>query len=574
MKREVQTLQARRHEHIVPLLSSWCLTFMESERLVGSLNLLFPYSSMTLHDWLNGSEPPQHWKNYDPKALKDYIYHSMTDICDAVAYLHKDIGGLISSHHDLKPDNILLFGKVWKLGDFGRTHLMHLSAGSDTEGRSGLGTFTYHPPEYYNDAGDRADVRHGRAFDVWSLGCIFVEFATVAVYGWSPQRLREFKGKRSNNTARSKVILSKRGSDDTSYHNNMIIVENWLRQLRDHDGSTNLTSILDIAEAMLKIDPYDRPLSWEVHLDLDELLNPNKTNAEKKHDTQNRVQAPNRRHPKKEQNPLQRAAIRGNKTRVECLLKAGWSDYHVDISKLDGEDKYPIVQMLVIAKYVKGMKWRRTTKILKQERLRISSSSRLTGNSRQQHQIQASRRYHETVTGFKNMNQRSPSSHPDISQAKTEKPVVLDQDGRGMTQLHRYCDENDFWRVRRLSDTLDSDSFAKVMTCEDSQGRLPLHYAAKNGSQRIVEHLLANFELDTTALVAWPDHEGRTPLHAAAQNGNEDTIRSLLKAHVNEMKYVKIEDQSEKTARDLALSRGAIELLDRILFPPSRIATA
>lgn len=152
--REVKTLRAREHEYIVPLLFSWIRRFTESEYQHASLNLLFPYAKTDLKEWLNLEEAPEMWREYDRKALKRYIYHSMQCLCDAVAYLHKNIGGYVSSHHDLKPGNILLSGKDWKIADFGRTHLIRLStSGSDTEGATGLGTSTYNPPEYFDSSG-------------------------------------------------------------------------------------------------------------------------------------------------------------------------------------------------------------------------------------------------------------------------------------------------------------------------------------------------------------------------------------------------------------------------------------
>lgn len=198
---------------------------MESECQVDSLYLLFPYAKMDLKQWLHLSKPPQDWRDVDNRVLKDYIYGSMKSLCDAVAYLHKVIEGSISSHHDLKPANILLFGKDWKIADFGRTHLIRLSAGSDTEGASGLGTYMYHPPEYWDSSGRRASVRHGRAFDIWALGCIIVEFATIAVHGWSTKSLWQFYEKRRANTASSNRLTDRGDSDDDSYHNNMNVVK-------------------------------------------------------------------------------------------------------------------------------------------------------------------------------------------------------------------------------------------------------------------------------------------------------------------------------------------------------------
>ena len=558
--REVETLRARRHEYIVPLLSSWTHQFIESERPGASLNLLFPYSSMTLDEWLNLSEPPWEWKNFDPSELKDYIYHSMKCLCSAVAYLHKEIDGLISSHHDLKPENILVFGKDWKIADFGRTHLIRLSAGSDTEGKSGLGSFTYHPPEYWNTAtGKHAYVRHGRAFDIWSLGCIFVESITVAIHGWSSQMLRTFKQRRNMNTSHLiEDFPDRRGDqDDHSYFNNMNIVTDWTRQLRRSDGSSRLESVLHITDAMLSTEPYDRPLSWEIYLDLDELLNPNKTRREKENETTMHVQRPNHHRPKTEQNPLHRSAVNANETRVMCLLKAGWSDYPVDIEKLKARDEYGIVKLLIMAKLIQRIRWRHKWRSI----LGKLSESMVPTNSgsagafpKHQHRVVTSNV--RSVLAAYELNESSPLSRSGASTGRATTDANLDLDEQGMTKLHHYCENGDFWKAKRVLETVFSESLQKLLTLEDSSGMLPLHYAARNGSQALVELLLESFKLNPTALLSWRDEEGRTPLHKAAQKGDVDTIRSLLQAHKNRKEYVALLDDSSMTAGALALYYG------------------
>ena len=500
--REVETLRARRHDHIVPLLSSWTHRFKESERPAASLNLLFPYSSMTLDEWLNLSNPPPVWEGIDPKELKDYIYHSMQCLCSAVAFLHKEIDGLISSHHDLKPDNILLFGKDWKIADFGRTHLMRLSSGSDTEGRSGLGSFTYQPPEYRRK---HASIRYGRAFDVWSLGCIFVEFLTVAVHGWKkPQAVQEFKQLRKMNTVRPVKDLPDRPDkhDDASYHNNMTAVTGWMHKLRESDRSSRSISVIGITEAMLNTKPYDRPLSWEVYLNLDELLNPNKSTEERETETENMVQRPNLRHPKTKQNPLHRSAVNANETRVKCLLKAGWSDYPVDILKVKAQDEYDIVKMLMIAKVMKGIRWRLVSKrVLKLTKSGHKGASPMP----QQRVVPVPSDFQRTLSEYDRENESPPLSYTGSSTARATDDVHLKHDEQGMTRLHHCCETPNHWKAQLILEAVSSDTLQKLLICEYSKGMLPLHYAAKSGSHSLVEVLLdslESFKLDANTVLS------------------------------------------------------------------------
>ena len=540
--REVETLRARRHEYIVPLLSSWTNEFVESERPGANLNLLFPFSSMTLGEWLNLSKPPRDWEGFDPEALKDYISHEMKCLCSAVAFLHKEIDGLISSHHDLKPENILVFGKDWKIADFGRTHLIRLASGSDTEGKSGLGSFTYHPPEYWNPSGKHANVRHGRAFDVWGLGCIFVESLTIAVHGWEPQALRQFKQKRRVNTNRRIKNFLDRSEvqDDYSYHNNMNIVTDWMRDLERLDRSSRLIEVIKITNGMLSIESHDRPLSWEVYLNLDELLNPNKTNKEKEEEAKIHVQRPNRRHPKTEQNPLHRSAVSGNEPRVKCLLNAGWSDYPVDMSKLEEQHYDGIVKMLMIAKLIRGIRWRRVS-------ARLSRPVRPSD-------------FEEAFDAYDKLEGSSPLSYSGKSTEKATIDINLEVDEQGMTKLHHYCKGGEYWKAKSILEKVSSVSLPKLLICEDSSGMLPIHHAAESGSQILVEELLECFKLDANTLLLHPDKKGRTPLHKAAQNGDEKMVRSLLWAHRDRKHYAAMRDKSSKTARDLARQHGCVEV--------------
>ena len=565
MMREVETLRKRSHKHIVPLLASWRHHSVESEfYMVAKLNLLFPYSRIDLERWLKLSKPPPDWQGVHGKTLKDYVYRSMMSLCDAVAYLHTAIAGLISSHHDLKPANILLFGRDWKIADFGRTHLIRLSEGSDTEGRTGLGTKTYHPPEYWDPSGERAQVRHGRAFDIWALGCICVEFAILGVHGWSSQKLLQFENERKANPEplnRSLVDnFAHKGETDNSYHNNMNVVRSWMDKLRSSDGSFNLAAVLDMADSMLDTIPSGRLLSWESYLDFNELLNTNNTLQELEEETQGRVQRPNPRRPKGAQNPLQRAASKGNMVRVKWLLRAGWSDYPVDISSVSGIYRKEIIRLLRVAKVLKGIRWRRASRQWRRatdllERSKMSPTS--------------SEHAREALATYKGLD--NTSSTPSFPlRSRTTAHSDLDQDEQGMTRLHRICEQNNYWAIVSFLDRSSQDSLAEIATCADSLGRLPLHYAASNGSEATVQLLLESFSRNSTALVAWPDSEGKTPLHKAAQKNNTSTIPTLVRVHIDRMSYLAVRDSDYLTARELAERNGnqdAVEQLENLETP-------
>src|SRR5579862_2303882 len=146
--REVETLRKREHSNIVTLLASFTVDDFASEEK--SLRILFPWADMNMAEWLvlNASPLKGISKREDQRK---WLYDEIYALVSAVSYLHRDIDGTVTSHHDLKPENILWLEGSLKICDFGRSHILALAEGSETEGESGLGSFTYQPPEYYND---------------------------------------------------------------------------------------------------------------------------------------------------------------------------------------------------------------------------------------------------------------------------------------------------------------------------------------------------------------------------------------------------------------------------------------
>ena len=222
---------------------------------------------------MNLEQTPSWLMVTDTVSQRKHLYETRSSLVFALAYIHREIDGRVSSHHDLKPKNILVLREVLQISDFGRSHLVPLIQGSETDGMSGLGSFTYHPPEYWNDDGTRAQRPHGRAFDVWSMGCIMVEVAVLVCYGWQTQMVNSFKEGRSKSTVRRRYFdhLRRMGALDDSFHNNMSVVRQWILQMRQKPYDRTLTQFLEIAESMLKTVSEERIYSWEAKLDLMEL---------------------------------------------------------------------------------------------------------------------------------------------------------------------------------------------------------------------------------------------------------------------------------------------------------------
>ena len=92
-------------------------------------------------------------------------------------------------HHDLKPENILFYKATgnFEISDFGSGKVHTYRSGSYNTS-SPNGTLTYEPPEAAMVGGK------SRPYDIWSLGCVFLELLVWAVLGFS--HVEEFANKR------------------------------------------------------------------------------------------------------------------------------------------------------------------------------------------------------------------------------------------------------------------------------------------------------------------------------------------------------------------------------------------
>ncbi|KAK4112894.1 kinase-like protein [Canariomyces notabilis] len=148
------------------------------------------------------------WKEFHPQPPKaDYkmtlwVAEQCAGIAQALAKIHSSDEPLDAEessqdtaerrygrHGDIKPENILWFkGPRYPddhgslvLGDFGLGKLhTKMSRSMSNDRRYNLaGTDTYNPPEF--------EMTHGtisRASDIWSLGCVYLEFITWYLGGW------------------------------------------------------------------------------------------------------------------------------------------------------------------------------------------------------------------------------------------------------------------------------------------------------------------------------------------------------------------------------------------------------
>lgn len=495
--REVETLQRTRHPNIIPLLASYYLdTTDSSDRSLRTLYLLFPWAEMDLENWMSSSEIPNPVQDFSRQERRAYIYQSMFALVSGLSYLHREHGGLITSHHDLKPSNILVVGRDFKIADLGRSHLRPADGGSETEGAHGLETYEYQPPEYWQSDGSRAKIRHGRAFDIWALGCIAIELAILIVHDWKSEMVSRFRKERANNTAPTRPQLAaSRKYGDNSFHNNWKIVEGWIKQLRYHPGSSRtLEETLDIATAMLAHDPRSRLYSWEAEIDFYNIQNPGNLRPVTISEGPLCLQPPSKGHHHGRflngaQTPLHRAALKEDKRRTTYLLQLGWSIFVQDQS---GQTSLDIVRRSADKYFREAFS------------LYLGQGNAATWENGGIMLLQAA----ETgdITKVKNLLDN------DVS------PLLVDTEGRSALLLAVAQG-----RIHMVNDLLECQRERQLLLKDRVSGETPLHKASFMGYTDVVKKLLTySPDLEDR------QRDGKTALFLASESGHWEVVKTFL----------------------------------------------
>jgi serine/threonine protein kinase len=207
-------LTKRKHPHLVRLLATY--------RLQGKYHLMFPYARANLRQhWYLISLP--YWNR--PTAI--WFLCQINGLVSALNAIHNFNTGKrpesqnvqtaatratgyqalqikvqkekYGRHGDLKPENILWFsqrdsadpGGILQIADFGLGRFHGMESRSRQDPAMINGSPTYTPPEIF--------LRQlvSRAYDIWSFGCIFLEFITWLLEGSSGlekfNKMRELK---------------------------------------------------------------------------------------------------------------------------------------------------------------------------------------------------------------------------------------------------------------------------------------------------------------------------------------------------------------------------------------------
>ncbi|CAG9942419.1 unnamed protein product [Clonostachys rosea f. rosea IK726] len=142
--------------------------------------------------WADGGDLESFWQEKDAdersSELLVWSLEQMLGLAEALQALHHNIGEKINLRHgDLKPGNILHFfagdGRgVLKIADFGisKIHNVNTFERMDHPTHTRATSPSYEAPE----AVSKEKRARSRKYDIWSLGCIYLEFAIWLIHDW------------------------------------------------------------------------------------------------------------------------------------------------------------------------------------------------------------------------------------------------------------------------------------------------------------------------------------------------------------------------------------------------------
>lgn len=230
---EIEIMRKLHHPHIARFVAA----YYEHERR--SLNIIMtPVAECNLKDYL---ADPLRWP-----SKRDHISRWFLSLASALSYLHNTAG---IRHKDIKPANILISRQNVFLSDFGISHEFPPD-NSESYGAGVMMTPKYSAPEV------AARNRRGRKADIYSLGCVFLEMATV-MFSIELTKLQKF--------------LCTDGDSNrshTPYHQLLPRLNSWLMGLQQICTDAADSRLLCTCRCMITQEPYRRPSAATVYKEL------------------------------------------------------------------------------------------------------------------------------------------------------------------------------------------------------------------------------------------------------------------------------------------------------------------
>ncbi|KAL4942580.1 kinase-like domain-containing protein [Aspergillus oleicola] len=227
--------------------------------------LVVPYADMNLREYWTMRPNPEL-----SGVLLKWALDQMAGIADALALFHEFPSSMLGvtrygRHGDIKAENILWFrdSNLLKIAGFQLANLKGREEKDSIDPRSVIAPPTYSPP-------DKSMALISRKWDIWSLGCLYLELITFLVLG-SADAIVEFSNKRLDTSGQYPEL---RTDDFYTYNwqNVKPSVVSWVDRLKRSSRCTNaLRDVLTlIMTKMIVIEPEERASAAQVHEKLKE----------------------------------------------------------------------------------------------------------------------------------------------------------------------------------------------------------------------------------------------------------------------------------------------------------------
>jgi serine/threonine protein kinase len=294
----IEKLALRPHEHITPYLAMWTQS--------GISYILFPLAKCNLREFMASTLDRPHlsapivlWFLDQLKGLACAVKHihfigegsspddSAVTISGDYHLLGADLDetqnrlGLAGFHHDIKSENILVFekettqpgtGGIFKITDFGSGRFADLGTQQQSSGvPAAKGTITYEAPDPYPS----------RPFDIWCLGCVFIE---LLIWALTPEQ----DGGEAFSSRRGWMADQPPGMNEPTYDVDKFwyqdpssketklkhAVQMQLDELQQKysRGRTAFKRVTQLVQELLTIDPLLRPKAAQVVARLTDIL--------------------------------------------------------------------------------------------------------------------------------------------------------------------------------------------------------------------------------------------------------------------------------------------------------------
>lgn len=245
-----------KHPNIIELLATY--------KILDRHSMLFPLAQMDLKSFLRT-------KPTAPFDDNKYLFQSIRNLASALETIHNPFICQLGYHRDIKPGNILLIDNVFKISDFGLARFKPHTQGDSTKSEYRGGDNIYGAPDRIPPDGEDDDPKVGRKYDVWSLGCVFLELASFVARG--PEGVEKFRAKRLTKT---QCVTDELFYTEIKTENGIVAdvkkeVLEWIVELKN-DNEGELFLILDIVRDMLQGNPEKRPTAERVRRELEAIL--------------------------------------------------------------------------------------------------------------------------------------------------------------------------------------------------------------------------------------------------------------------------------------------------------------